>query len=143
MKLPNNLGLKGYTILFAIFAMGTLTSLTTPDGGTYIYYNTLLRFHPPSILWYILGLLDAILGCLAVIPLILRAWNRPPVVIQLFQLFFMLRIVMIFFGHNYEWLVIKSAFLGTPIIGWLTLGIWALFVFPSFKEHFIYAFRSK
>jgi hypothetical protein len=143
MKLPNNLGLKAYIILFFIFALGDLTSLTSPDGGTSLYYNTLLRFHHPAIIWYILAILDALLGCLTVIPMALRAFNKPPIWIHLFQILFILRIFTTFLGHNYEYIVLKSALIGTPIIGWLTLGIWAMFAFPSFKEHFIYAFITK
>jgi len=143
MKLPNNLGLKAYTILFSIVALGNFLSLTTPDGGTYIYYNTMLRFHHGVIIWYVLAVLDAVLGCLTTIPLARRAFDKKPIWTQLFQLFFILRILTIFLGHNYEWVILRSAFFGTPVIGWLLLGIWGLFAFPSFKEHYIYAFQTK
>ena len=143
MKLPNNLGLKVYLILFSIFALGDITALMLPDGATYIYYNTLLRFQHTAIIWYLGAILNAILGCLAIIPMYLRAFGKRPVCIQLFQMLFVLRIVTIFLGHNYESVVLKSAFIGTPVMGFLTLGIWSLFSFPSFKEHYIYAFQSK
>jgi hypothetical protein len=143
MKLPNNLGLKAYVLLFTVVALGNFLSLTKPEGSTYIYYNTLLRFNDATIIWYALAILDAVLGCLAAIPLAFRAFSKPPVWIKLFQIFFVLRILTIFLGHNYEWVVLKSAFLGTPLMGWLTLGVWSIFMFPSFKEHYIYAFRSK
>ena len=56
---------------------------------------------------------------------------------------FVLRILTIFLGHNYEWVVVKSALLGTPLMGWLILGVWGTFIFPSFKEHYIYAFGTR
>ena len=143
MKLPNNLGLKAYLLLFGIIALGNFFSLTTSDGTTYIYYNTLLRFHHAAITWYVLAVLDALLGCLTVIPLARRAFGKTPILIQLFQIFFILRILLIFLGHNYEWVVIRSALAGTPLMGFILLGVWGLFIFPSFKEHYIYAFPSK
>lgn len=143
MKLPNNLGLKIYIIIFGIVALGNFLSLTSPEGSTYVYYNTLLRFNGAAATWYVLAILDAILGCLVVIPLALRAFAKPRVWSRLFQIFFILRIFTMFLGHNYEWIVIKSSFLGTPVMGWLLLGIWSAFMFPSFNEHYIYAFRSK
>ena len=42
MKLPNNLGLKAYLILFGIISLGNFLSLTTSDGSAYIYYNTII-----------------------------------------------------------------------------------------------------
>jgi Na+/melibiose symporter-like transporter len=143
MKLPNNLGLKAYVILFSIVAMGSFLSLTQTEGSTYVYYNTLLRFNSAALIWYVLAILDAILGCLTALPLTLRAFSKPPIWTRLFQIFFILRILTIFLGHNYEWVVLRSAFIGTPIVGWLTLAVWCGFTFPSFKEHFIYAFQSK
>jgi hypothetical protein len=143
MKLPRNLGLKAYTIIFTIFALGGLSALTSPDGETYIYYNTLLSFHSAAIISYSLAILDAVLGCLAIIPLTLRAFERPQIWARILRILFILRIMTLFLGHSYEWIVIKSALVGTPIIGWLTIGVWGLFIFPSFKEHFIYAFQSK
>ena len=100
MKLPRNLGLKAYLILFMIVATGNLLSLTMPDGENYIYYNTLLRFHHPAIIWHILGMLDGILGCLATIPLARRAFDMPSVWTGLFRLFFILRNVTLYLGHN-------------------------------------------
>ena len=143
MKLPNNLGLKAYIIIFTVVALGNFLSLIMPDGDTCIYYNTLLRFHHPAVIWYMLAVLDAVLGCLTVIPMALRAFEKPSVCLQLFQVFFVLRLFTTIFGHNYEWIVLRSAFIGTPLVGWLTLGVWTLFAFPSFKEHFVYAFRTR
>jgi hypothetical protein len=143
MKLPNNLGLKAYIILFAIFAWGSFTALITPDGGTHIYYNTFLRLHNLAIIWFIFAILDSLLGILTVIPLLLRAFEKPLICPRVIRHLFILRLFMIIPGHNYEWVVLKSTFIGTPTVGWITLGVWALFTFPSFKEHFVYAFRSK
>lgn len=143
MKLPNNLGLKAYIILYTIFALGTFTALTAPDGSTCVYYQTLLILHPPAFVWYVLALLDASLGCLAVIPMTLRAFGKPRILGDFFQMLFVLRLLSTFLGHNYEYMVLKSAFIGTPAVGWITLGVWGLFAFPSFKEHYVYAFRTK
>ena len=141
MKLPNNLGLKAYLTIFTVFSLGTLASLSSPDGNTYVYYNTLVRFHHPALIWYIFAALDAVLGCLSAIPLALRAFEKPVVWASLFQIFFFLRLLTTVLGHNYEWIILKSAFIGTPNIGWLTLLVWGIFTFPSFKEHYIYAFH--
>jgi hypothetical protein len=140
MKLPTNLGLKAYLILFAIFAFSNLMALISSDGATAIFYNTMTIFFSPAIIWYLLAALDALLSCLTVLPLCLRAFGQTPRWTGLFQWLFILRIICIFAGHRYEYIVLKSSFLGTPLLGWLALGVWTLFVFPSFKEHYIYAF---
>ncbi len=143
MKLPNKLGLKAYLIVFSILAFGNFTSLLIPDGNSFIYYNTLLRFQSIAVIWYVLAIVDAILGCFTVIPLIFQAWNKKPFLTGLFKIFFALRIITIFLGHNYEWVILKSSFIGSPVLGISTLAIWIAFSFPSFKEHYSYAFHSK
>ena len=142
MRLPINLGLKIYLCLFAIICASSLTALLIPEGGTFIYYNTLLTFNERATTWYTLAIFDATLSCLAVIPIFRRAFNLPLHYEKFFQLLFFLRLAGLTLGHNYEYLVLKAAFRGTPLIGWITIAVWFLFIFPSFKEHYSYAFKK-
>ncbi len=144
MRLPINLGLKIYLGLFTIFAASSLISLAVPEGIAYTYYNILLILYEPSGFWYIMAILNAILSCTTIIPLYRRAFNLSAIWTSLFQSLFFVRLGTTLLGHNYEAVIIKSAFKGSSLLmGFVTLGVWLLFIFPSFKEHFIYAFRSK
>ncbi len=143
MRLQNNLGLKLYLILFTIFSFSALLTLFEPRAAQYIYYNTLIRFYPLATAWYLLAILNACLACTSIIPLFYRAFALVPKWTKLFQWLFFLRLIATFIGHNYEFIIVKSSIMNNPLIGALGLGIWMLFVFPSFKEHLIYAFRSK
>ncbi len=143
MRLPTNLGLKLYLILFTIFATGSLISLAIPEGGTFTYYNIIIGLWDTARIWYILALLDAILSCVTFIPLFRRAFTLAPRWTRLFRCLFILRVATFFWGHNYEFLVVRAAFHGTPYIGGITLGVWLLFIYPSFREHHTYAFGPK
>ena len=141
MKLPANLGLKIYLIIFGIFCFSDLMALSLPEGGTYIYYNTLLTFYHPAGIWYVFAILNALLSCLCLFALFRRAFSLTPVWKELFQWLFFARIATAILGHNYEFLALKSAFIGTPVIGYISIGVWFLFTYPSFKEHYCYAFK--
>ncbi len=143
MRLPTNLGLKIYLIIFAIFTFSSLISLSRPDGITYTYYNILLTLHAPAGIWYILAILNALISFTILIPLYRRSFNLTGIHIKLFKWLFFVRILTTLLGHNYEVVIIKSAFQGASILmGIIALSIWLLFLYPSFKEHFIYSFRS-
>jgi hypothetical protein len=144
MRLPINLGLKIYLIIFTIFTASSLLSLSVAEGVTYTYYNILFILHKPSGIWYILAILNALLSCLVIIPLYRRAFKQPSILIKLFQCLFYVRIGTTLLGNNYEAVIIQSAFKGSSILmGLITLGVWIIFLYPSFKEHYIYSFRSK
>ena len=143
MRLTNNLGLKIYTVIFAAYAGSSLISLEHPEGTTGMYYKTLATLHHPSMFWYIMALVNAVFTCAAVIPLFDRSFNRPGNAIKFFQYLFFIRLATALLGHNYELVTIKSAFLSAPLVGIASLGIWLLFMFPSFKEHAVYAFSTQ
>ncbi len=142
MRLPNNLGLKIYVALFAIFCLCGLANISLSESETYTYYNTLLTLHPPSRAWYVFAILDSILSCVSVVPLTLRAFAKPRQDIRFFQCLFFLRLVALLPGNHYQYMVVRSAFHGSTLMGLLTLGTWAIFIFPSFKEHHTYAFKE-
>ena len=142
MRLPMNLGLKIYLCLFAVIAGASLTALLTPDGTTFIYYHTLRTFHPPASIYYTMAIFDAALSCLISVVLFRKAFNLPPLYESSLRILFALRVAGLFLGHNYEFVSLKASFHGAPLMGWITLGIWGLFIFPSFKEHYLYAFKK-
>ena len=142
MKLPTNLGLKIYLILFGIFSFSNLIALSSPEGAAHIYYNILLTFHPPAGIWYVLAILNAVISCACMIPLFRRAFCLGPLWLKFFQWLFFMRLGSTLLGHNYEFITLKSSFTGTPIIAYISIGVWLLFVYPSFKEHHDYAFKK-
>ncbi len=142
MRLPNNLGLKVYIALFALFCLSHLASLCLPTSEAFIYYNTLFTFYAFSRILYMFAILDAALACLSVIPMALLAFERPQQNVRFFQWLFFLRLATLLPGNNYQYVIVKSAFHGSMLLGVLTLGIWALFILPSFKEHHAYAFKK-
>ncbi len=143
MRLPINLGLKLYLIVFAVFAILSVLSIGVPDGSAFIYYNVLWRLNPVSMIWYALAMLDVIVTCLCLVPLFERAFSQPPRWIRFYQWLFVMRAITFIVGHNYEFLNVRSAFHDTPLRGYLYLGIWLLFMYPSFKEHYTHSYRLK
>ena len=142
MRLPNNLGLKIYVALFAVYCLSNLANLSLAAGEAYIYYNTLLTLHNPSRIWYVLAIMDNIFSCLCLIPLTRRAFTRPRQDIKFFQWLFLLRLATLLPGNHYPYMIVKAAFNGSSTLGMLTIGTWAIFIFPSFKEHYTYAFKK-
>ncbi len=143
MRLPINLGLKVYLLLFAIFAITTLVSLCSPEGDTFIYYNIILRLNPLGFLWYALAIFDAIITCMVIAPLSEKAYSRTSHWIIFYRWLLILRIPAFCLGHNYDFLMLRAAFHDTPARGYITLGVWLLFLYPSFREHYKLVFHSK
>jgi hypothetical protein len=141
MKLPTNLGLKIYLILFGLFSFSELIALSTTESAAYIYYNTLLTFHPPAGTWYVLAIVNAVISCACMIPLFRRAFSLPRLWIKSFQWLFWMRLGSTVLGNNYEFVTLRSCLIGTPLIAYILIVVWLLFFFPSFKEHYIYAFK--
>ena len=142
MRLPNNLGLKLYVAIFAVFCLCGLMNLSLSGSEINTYYSTLFTLHLPARAWYVFAILDGIFSCLSVIPLTYRAFTMPPQNIAFFQWLFFLRLSALLPGNNYQYVVVKAAFHGSMLLGLLTLGVWAVFIIPSFKEHHAYAFKK-
>ena len=143
MRLPNNLGLKIYLIIYTIFSLTGLQALSHPKAAVFTYYNILITFDPSAGIWYVFSVLDSLIGCLIIIPLFRRAFSMVNLWTRLFRWVFYARIATTILGHNYEYLAIRSSFYNAPMLGYITLGVWVLFLYPSFRELHTYAFRTK
>ena len=132
-----------YLCLFALLVIGnTMTGLWS-DSIIYTYYHVLTAFHPRYYLIYCLHIAGGFINLINLIPLYLYVFRKPSALTYFWRIMFVLRIVFEFFGHDYEYKLIKSIFYSNFILAASTLAVYVLIFIPSYMAVFRYAFRQE
>ena len=142
MKKSQRLGFKAYFFIFFLMVLGNGLSLLYPETAIYTYYHIISTFQPNSAIYYKLAIASTGLTALSLVPLFLYAFLLPRTGIWFFKPLFFARILGDLLGHNYEWQFLVSSLTSEPIIGIANLSLFIAIIFPSYRAHYLYVFKT-
>ena len=114
-----------------------------PDSIIYTYHHVLTAFHPRYYLIYCLHIASVFINLISLIPLYCYVFRKPSSLIGLWRLVFFIRILSEFFGHDYEYKLIKSLFFSDIPLALAILLLYILILIPSYIAVFQLAYGRK
>ena len=132
---------KIYLCVFTSYVLGNTGDILIPTSFLYIYYHTLIAFHPAYLISYLLALGQAFFNLVNLIALFLFVFRILFLSQRFWQWMLVLRIIFDLTGHAGEMQHFISIFHANSewFISRIVLGL--LVIFPSYGACFQYAFR--
>lgn len=129
---------------FSLFAASSsIIGMLYMDSPAAQYYKILMILNQRYWMHYSLYQSTIALEALSIIPLFLFVFHKKFLNPWVWQILFCLRILFLFLGHSYEWMMIKSYIHSNATLAIASITIVAMLLFPSFLAHFLYAFQQK
>jgi hypothetical protein len=135
-----------WKIYFLIYAAGTLMSvlfLFSEESPINQYYRILMVFTQSYSLQYYFYIAKVFIEALALIPLFLFIFHIRFLPSFIWQILIAARFFFLFFGHAYEWNVLRSLMYSNSTTTIATVTLAALFAVPSYIACIKYAFGRK
>ena len=114
-----------------------------PDSLIYTYYHILTALHPRYYVSYCLYITSVFINLINLVPLYCYVFRKPSSLIGLWRLVFFMRILSEFFGHDYEYKLIKSIFFSNISLALATLFFYILILIPSYIAVFQLVYGRK
>ena len=132
---------KIYLGVFTLYVFGNAGDILAPTSFLYIYYHTLMAFHPAYLISYLLALGQVFFNLVNFIPLFLFVFRILFLSQRFWQWTLILRIIFDLTGHagEIQHLISISHANSEWFISRIVLGL--LVILPSYGACFQYAFR--
>ena len=133
---------KIYLFIFSFIIIRNAFDLLTPNSFLYLYYHTLIAFHPGCWIFYILAILQTFFNLLGLVQLFLYVFRICFFTPRFWQWMIVFRIIFDVTGHNAELKTLLSIYYNSQGMFLSTLVMVVLFGIPSYAACFQYAFRK-
>ena len=131
-----------YFFIFASLIVKTTYVFFDPKSDVHLYLEILYIFHPSYFLMYFYNLIQIVLNCFFLLPLlffIMRVRFFSP---QFLQCMFILRLVFDLIGHPFEMIQLSSIFYENPKMAIIIFLYSIFFYIPSYAACYQYAFQQ-
>ena len=128
--------------IFGAYVVSGAIDILHPQSFLYIYYHTLIAFHPRYWVTYLLAIGMVVMNILSLISFFLFVIQTPAFGPALWQKILFLRIIFDLTGHSAEIKSMQAAFQGGGV-GFVSLLVLSgISIIPSYLACFYYAFRK-
>ncbi len=132
---------KIYFFVFSFIIIKNAVGILTPGSFLYLYYHTLIAFHPSYWIFYILAIIQVFFNIVGLFQLFLFVFRICLLTPRFWQWMLALRIIFDVTGHSAELKTLIAVFYNSQEIFLSAVALIALVGIPSYGACFQYAFR--